>query len=51
MHLTNTYRVVQPVNVQHYSFSPLVVGSQEEMGFTLAGGGRRLGLFRFFFTG
>lgn len=46
----NTYRVVQSVDVQHHSFGPLVVGAQEKVGFTLAGGSCCLGLFGFFFT-
>lgn len=50
MHYENTYRVIQSVNVQYNSFGPLVVGAQEEMGFTLAGCSCCLSLFGLFFT-
>lgn len=46
----NTYRVIQSINVQHHSFGPLVVGAQEELGFTPAGGSSCLRLFGLFFT-
>lgn len=45
-----TYRVIQTINVQNYGFGPLVVGAEEELGFTSAGGSSSLGLLSFFFT-
>lgn len=47
----DTYGVIQSIDVQHHSFGPLVVGAQEEVGLTLAGGSCCLGLFGLFFTG
>lgn len=50
MRYVNTYRVIQSIDVQHHSLGPLVVGAQEEVGFTLAGGSCCLGLLGLFFT-